>query len=127
MSADNINELIKSIIETQIIQALNSAPDAIEKLVKAALSRPVDRAGKFDGYGDKMPYLDYMVGEEIRRAAEAAVRKVVAESAGKIEDLVRNGLTSDSVVAAVTKSFVDAAAQEWRINVKFEAEKQRSY
>lgn len=32
MNADNnINELVKGIIETQVIQALNSAPEAIEK------------------------------------------------------------------------------------------------
>ncbi len=31
---ENISELVKGIIETQVIQALNSAPEAIEKLVR---------------------------------------------------------------------------------------------
>lgn len=122
MSADNINEMIKGIIEAQVIQALNSAPEAIEKLVKAALSRPVDASGKYDGYGNKMPYLDYMVGEEIRRAATDAVRKVVADSADKIEAEVRKGLNSESIVASMTKSFTQAASENWRINVSFDKE-----
>lgn len=122
MSADNINEMIKGIIEAQVIQALNSAPEAIEKLVKAALSRPFDASGKYDGYGNKMPYLDYMVGEEIRRAATDAVRKVVADSADKIEAEVRKGLNSESIVASMTKSFTQAASENWRINVSFDKE-----
>lgn len=121
----DITEIVKALIEAQVIQALNSAPDAIEKLVKAALSRPVDSSGKFDGYGNKMPYLDYMVGEEIRSAARNAIRTIMLEFQPRIEAEVRKGLTSETVVAAVTKSFVDAAAQDWRIDVKFEAEKRR--
>lgn len=125
MTADNIDALVKGIIETQVIQALNNAPDAIEKLVKAALSRPVDASGKYDGYGNKMPYLDYMVGEEIRSAATAAVRKVILESSQLIEDEVRKGLSSETIVAAVVNSFVKTAEQDWRIDVKFEAKKDR--
>lgn len=121
----DINATVKAMIEVQVIQALNSAPEAIEKLVKAALSRPVDRTGKFDGYGDKMPYLDWMVGEEIRSAAQRAICTIMQEFQPRIEAEVRKGLTSDTVVEAVTKSFVDAAAQDWRINVKFEAEDKR--
>ncbi len=128
MANEDVSELVKTIIQTQVIQALNSAPDAIEKLVKAALSRPVDSVGKFDGYsGNKMPYLDYVVGEEIRSAATTAVRKVMQDQAGKIEALVREGLSSESVIAAVTKSFIHAASQEYKINVSFEAEPKRSY
>ena len=121
----DITEIVKALIEAQVIQALNSAPDAIEKLVKAALSRPVGNDGRFDGYGNKMPYLDYMVGEEIRSAARNAIRTIMLEFQPRIEAEVRKGLTSETVVAAVTKSFVDAAAQDWRIDVKFEAEDRR--
>lgn len=122
----DIQSMVRTIIETEIVKALNTPEDTIEKLVKAALSRPVDRNGKLDGYGSTTPYIDWMIGEEIRRAAEQAVRRVVSESADKIEAQVRAGLSSDSVVDAVVKSLVGAAAQEWRISVKFEAEDQRS-
>lgn len=125
MTTPDINTMVKTMIEAEIVKALNSAPDAVEKLVKAALSKPVDENGKVDGWGNKMPYLDYLVGNEIRNAATAAVRTVVAEQAPKIEAMVRAGLTSDSVVAAVTNSFVKAAENDWRIIVNFAAKPER--
>lgn len=133
MAEQNIDVMVKTIIETQIIQSLNNAPEAIDKLVKAALSKPVDKGGNFEGdrhfssYGGTTPYLDWMVGQEIRSAAEGAVRKVISESASVIEAKVREGLSSDTVVAALTKAFVSAAEQDWRIDVKFEAEKKKDY
>lgn len=126
-SDENIETLVKGIIETQVITALNNAPEAVEKLVKAALSKPVDSLGKFDGYGTKMPYLDWLVGDEIRRAAEAAVRKIVNESSGMIEQKVREGLTQDTIVSAIVKSFVGVAESSWKINVSFAADKEPKY
>jgi hypothetical protein len=131
MSNDILEVTIKSLLETQIIQALNSAPEAIEKLVKAALSKPVDKQGNEEGsrnyhsYNGTMPYLDWMVGEEIRNAARKAAAKVIQERMPDIDAEVRKGLSSESIVAAVTKSLVGTAEQEWRINVSFEAEKER--
>lgn len=131
MSNNTIEATIKTLLETQIIQALNSAPDAIEKMVKAALSKPVDSSGNVEGtsnyrgYGGTMPYLDWMVGNEIRDAARSAAKKVIQEQMPDIEAEVRRGLSSESIVAAITKSLVGTAEQEWRINVSFEAEKDR--
>ena len=123
--SDNINEMVKGLIQTQVIQALNSAPEAIEKLVKAALSRPVDQSGKFDGYGNKMPYLDWLVGEEIRSAARNAVHTVLAERASEIEQVVRDALSAEDTAKAVTKAVVGAAEREWSIKVSFAAEDRR--
>lgn len=126
-----IDATIKTLIETQIVQALNSAPEAIEKLVKAALAKPVDANGwpegdrNFSSYRGTMPYLDWMVGQEVRDAARSAAAKIIKEMMPNIEAEVRKGLSSESVVAAVTKSLVGTADQEWRINVSFEAEKDR--
>lgn len=131
MSNNQIDVTIKTLIETQVIQALNSAPEAIEKLVKAALSKPVDRNGNDEGSrnfsygGEKMPYLDWMVGQEVRDAARTAAATVIKEMMPNIEAEVRKGLSAESVVAAVTKSLIGTADQEWRISVKFEAEKDR--
>lgn len=131
MANDDTNALIRGIIETQVIQALNNAPEAIEKLIKAALSKPTDAQGNeegsrnFSSYGGTMPYLDWMVGQEVRSAARLATQAVIKEMMPNIEAEVRKGLSAESVVAAVTKSLIGTAEQEWRINVKFEAEKER--
>lgn len=120
-----IETIVKTLIQTEIVKALNNAPEAIEKLVQAALSRPVDYAGKVDGYGAKTPYLDYLIGNEIRHAAEAAVRKVVAEHSDKIEAHVREGLSAESVVSAMTKAILRTTSEDWRIFVSFEKDKDR--
>ncbi len=127
MSDSNIDALVKTLISTEIIKALNNAPDAVEKMVMAALQKPVSKDGKSDGYGDKMPYLDYLVGNEIRSAACNAVRTVLIERAPLITEQVRKGLSEDTVVAAVTKSLIGAAAQDWQIAVSFEAKKKERY
>lgn len=120
----DVSLIVKSIIETQIIQALNNSPDAIEKMVKAALSRPVDKSGDPNSFSsNKVPFLEWLVGNEIRHAAQIAVGKIVKEQTSRIEAEVRKGLTAESVVSAVTKAFVRATDQDWRINVTFEAEK----
>lgn len=125
MAGEQIDTMIKTLIETQVIQALNSAPEAIEKMVKAAMAEPVDpRTGDQGGYSShRVPYLEYMVGNEIRSAARTAAHKVIQEMMPSIEAEVRKGLSAESVVTAITKSLVGTAEQEWRINVNFEAEK----
>lgn len=126
MSLEGAKAQINTILQAEIIRALNEAPEALEKLVKAALSQPVDSGGDPKGYyGDKMPYLDWMVGEEIRRAARTACQKVIQEKMPDIETMVRQGLSSESVVAAVTNALVGAASNEWNIKVSFEGEKKR--
>lgn len=120
-----INTLVKTIIETRVIEGLKSAPEAIDALVKAAISQPVDRSGNFQGYGDKMPFLEYLTGQMIREAASVAVSKVIQEMQPTIEGNVRKWLTQDRVAEAMTIAFVKASADAWRINVSFEREETR--
>lgn len=126
MDNPDISTLVKGLIETQVIKALNEAPEAIDKLVKAALSKPVDvTTGRSDGYGQKAPYLDYLVGEEIRYAARAAASKVIQEKQDVIEGMIRTSLSSDVITSAITKAFLGASDQEWKIGVTFERDKDR--
>jgi hypothetical protein len=123
MDEQAIRALVKTTIEAQIVKALNEGPELIEKLVKAALAKEVDpHSGKTDGYGNRIPYIDYLVGHEIRFAAQAAVRKVVAEKADAIEAQVRAGLTDDKVVSAFAKAIVGATEKDWAIKVQFAVE-----
>jgi hypothetical protein len=125
----DVSATVKAVIQAHVIQAFNSMPETVEKLVKAALERPVEQNGKFASYthNGTMPYLDWLVGEEIRQAASAAVRKVIQESLPQIEAKVREGLSAESVVAAVTNSLIGVAKENWRINVNFEADKGTRY
>lgn len=126
-SDPKLAEIIKTVIETQVIQALNSAPDAIDKLVKAALSKPVDpRDGSLNGYAaDKVPYLEWLVGSEIRAATKAIVVKVISEGPVRqeIEARVRVGLNADSIVEAMTKAILHSTEHDYKIEVNFERER----
>lgn len=125
MAVDEIQEVIKRTIQTQVVQALNSVPEAIDKLVKAALSDQVGRDGRPTSYGG-MPYLDYLVGEEIRRAARAAVCQVLEDKSTDIEAAIREALSDQDIARAVAKAVVGTAEQDWRIDVQFKpAERDR--
>ena len=123
----NVNDLVKSVIQTQIISAFNSGPELIEKLVKSALSAPV---GEFNGrvntagFGEnKIPYLDWLVNDTIRQAALEAVTKIVRESSEDIEKAVRASLSSETVVSAFSKAIVNTVDSAWKINVSFAVNK----
>lgn len=123
MDTPKIADMVQAMIMTEVVKSLNNAPDAVEKLVQAALTKPVGTDGKFDGYGTKMPYLDYLVGQEIRMATQGAVRAVIQERIPLIQEMIRKGLAAESLVDAVTKAVVGSASQEWRIDVSFKADK----
>lgn len=124
--SDSTSEMVKAMIQTQIVAALNSAPEMINKLVQAALSKPIDpKTGRQPEYSHNasLPYLDFIVGEEIRTAARAAVIKIVKESEARVEEQVRKALEGADIVSAVTKAFVKSVDEGWRINMNFEVDK----
>jgi hypothetical protein len=126
MSIESINETVKNLIQIEVVKGLNSAPEALEKLVKAALSSPVDpHNGSTTGYGNRVPYLDYLVGSEIRDAARRALQQVMKERAEEVEAIVRSALTGEDIVRSFAKAVTGAVEQEWRIEVKFAADKDR--
>jgi hypothetical protein len=120
----DVKDIVKTLLEVQILRALKESPETIDLMIKAALSKPVDRiTGKLEGYSsDRIPYLEYMVGEEIRHAAKTAVHKLIGEEYTPIiEQKIRDGLQADAIVDAMTKSFVAASHQDWRITVNFDS------
>lgn len=127
MSMDNINAIIETTLKAEIIKALNAAPEAIEKLVKAALELPVNEHGSKPDQWTRttMPYLDWLVGDEIRRAARMAVQEVVKANEPEIHAAVKRRMSADTIVDAFAKHLVKTADEDWKIEVKFEAEKSR--
>ena len=122
--SENIDVMVRTLIQTQVVQALNSAPDAVEAMVKAALLKPVDAdTGRADGYGRKVSYLEWMTGDMIRIAAGEAVRKVLVERAVDIEAAVREALSQQTIVDGLTKLIVGTVEESWRIDVRFERDK----
>lgn len=116
MSAE-IEAMVKANIQAQIVLALKSTPEAIDELVKAALSKPIDVG---TGYATKkVPYLDHIVGETIRDAAYQAIREEMKERAESMKAAIRQALTADRVVDAAMEKIIGAMADNWNIAITF--------
>lgn len=121
---NEIETLVKTTIQTKIVLALKETPEAIDKLVQAALSKPVDpSSGQQNGYGTKVPYLDYLVGDLIREAARMSAREIIRESEAEITAAVRKRLTTDNLAEAITRAVIGSAEEEWKIGVSFEKQR----
>ncbi len=124
----DVKAVIETTLKAEIVKALNAAPDAIEKLVNAAISAPVDKlTGSNDrgSWGEKVPYLDFLIGDEIRRAARDAVQEVFAANIDMVKAAVKAKFSTDSIVDAFAIALVETGRKDWNIKVQFEAEKSR--
>ena len=118
---DDIAQLVQTVLHTKIIQAFHDAPEAIDRLVEAALSHEVsEHGGKPDAFSRKrMPYLEWIVGETIRSAARSAVQDVVKEREAEIRDAVRQALTAEKIVDGLIAKILGAIDQDFRVTVQF--------
>lgn len=122
MSDENIKAVVEAAIKTQIVAAFAQGPDLIEKLVEAALKEPV-QTGSYSY--DRKPYLDHLVGNCIRDAAREAVTDVFAMHKDAIREAVRARFTESTIVDSFADALIKTSSEDWRINVNFEAEKNR--
>lgn len=122
----SIEAVVKATIQTQIVAALTSGPDLIEKLVAAALEKPVNPAnGQSDTYGRGVAYLDFLVADLIRNAAGEAARELIQQQSERIKVAIAAKLDATGLEKAMGEAFTKIAGEEWRINVTFEREKTR--
>lgn len=113
---------IKALLQIKILSALKNAPEAIDAMVASALNKPVNLSGRHEGYGTKIPYLEYITGEVIREEARKAVIEVVEELKPQIKNEVRERLSSDTIIDSFCSALIGATKDAWRINVKFKKE-----
>lgn len=126
MADTDIEAILRQQLQTRIIEVLQGTPEMIEAMVKAALSKPVDpHSGRPDGYGTRIPYLEYLTGEVIREAARKSVMSQIEEMREQIDGIVREHIKGDDFVKAISSAFLKAAEDEWRIRVSFEREERR--
>ena len=117
MSAE-IEAMVKANIQAQIVLALKSTPEAIDELVKAALSKPAEiRTGSYST--KQVPYLDHIVGETIRAAADRAIRDEIRDRAEGLKAAIRQALTADRVVDEAMDKIVGAMQDDWNIAITF--------
>lgn len=118
-----IDALVKASLEAQIVKAFKEAPEAIDALVSAVLTLPVDEYGaKPSGYGGaRMPYLTWLARDIVQSVARKAVQEHVKTMEPEIRQKVIAGLTTQQVVDAFTRNILSATENEWSIRVEFKA------
>ena len=124
--SQEIEALIKTTIQTKNIEAFNTAPEAIEKMVQAALSKEVNQNGSEPrSYSDqKMPWLDYAVGNEIRSATQECIRRYVGEHKDVLDQMVRKAIEKGDFAGPISKFFDQALTKDWNWTFEIKAEKE---
>jgi len=126
MEDKEIKALVSASLHTKIIQAFNEAPEAIDMLVSAAISEEVNEHGERPDFHSKrrMPYLEWLVGETIRRIARDAVIETVENRRDEIKAAVSRAVTADSFVDGLTGKLLGTISEEWRVSITFKDESQ---
>lgn len=109
---DNINEVLKNIIQVEIVKALSSSEEIITTLVQSSLGQMVDEnTGSPDrGYGKKISYLDWSVRCSIRDATRSALDDILRNKREELKKIVQESLNSDAIVSSVVQSIIEANA-----------------
>lgn len=126
----DVKTLIETSLQAEIVKAFHEAPEAIDKLVMAALESPVDQwGGKPDKYSSRgtMPYLQWLVGDTIRRIARAAVIETIEKRESEIREAVQRAVSADAIVDGLMEKILGTLKQDYKINVSFADEKEDDY
>lgn len=118
--SDDITAMVKASIEAKIIEAFNDGPDLVEKLVHAALGKQVNEfGGEPRGYSEtKMPYMEYLVGEEIRKATKEVISEYVAQHKDTIKLKVRQSLATADMGSPFAEKIADLMAESYNWSVQ---------
>jgi hypothetical protein len=117
----DIEAILKATIQAKVIEAFNTAPDVVEKLVEAALSKEVDQHGNKPDYtSKKMPYMEWLVGNEIRNAVCACVREYVEQNGDEIRARVKLAMESSDFIKPMADTIAEVLGKtyNWTVDLK---------
>lgn len=119
----DFKELAANLVQQQILQAFRTQPEVVEAMIKDALGVKVDQHGlPPSGHhfnSKQMPFVEWLVGDTIRKIAREAVLETIREQEPLIRESVHRALNGERLVEAVTKQVVGAFGEDWRINIAF--------
>lgn len=126
---NDIEAILKATIQTKVIEAFNQTPDMIEKLVQGALSKDVNENGQppsSSRYNEEtMPYMDWLVGNEIRMAVHEVVRDHVATNKVQIREKVENAIGMSDFARPLGETIAKVLSEDWRWSVDLKIEEDK--
>ena len=125
---NDIEDILKATIQTKVVEAFNTTPDMIDKLVEAAISKDVNEYGqKPDRYGEKkMPYMEWLVGDEIRKAIKESVREYIESNSDEIGKKVSEALNSLDASKQMSSALSKILSEEYRWYVNLNIDRNES-
>ena len=123
----DIEDILKATIQVKVIEAFNSTPEMIEKLVCAALSKEVDQYGEKPrqlSFGTTtMPYMEWLVGFELRNAASECGKEYIASHKDEIAERVNKSMESGDFITPMANVISNVLSEEYRWNVELKIAK----
>ncbi len=125
MDNADMKEMVLTTIKTQIIAAFNDSPEVVEKLVDAALRKEVNEYGhKPNGYRDeRMPYLDYLVGEQIRNACHDIIKEYVNDYKPALRVQIETAIKEANFSSTLTDLLSGAIINDWQWQFELNAKR----
>lgn len=126
---DIIEPIIQAEITKAIIEAMGPKQAVMQNAIAQVLNLQVDSDGKPSNYNGR-PWIDWIVGNEIRAAAKAAIVEHLAEHASTIKKQLaaelakKNSPLVKQLVEGMVGAMTHPEALKWRLDVSFD-EKRR--
>lgn len=122
---DVIAPIIQANITAAIAQALGSSGQVLEKAISTILATQVDAEGKPSNYSHHThkTWLDWAIGDAIRRAAKAAIEENVATLQDALKQQMVAQLTKKNspLIKQIAEGLATGAfspdAIRWRLNI----------
>lgn len=123
---DVIEPIIQAEITRAIVDAMGPKQDVMQRAIASVLNMKVDSDGKPTTYGNSAPWIDWVIGKEIRSAAQAAIQSHLAEHGETIKKQLaaelqkKNSPLVRQLIEGMVGAMTHPEALRWRLNVTFD-------
>jgi hypothetical protein len=120
-----IDPIIKAHVNDAVLQALDGPNKAVSGAILAVIQTPVDNDGKPTSWNGR-PWIDWVIGDCIRKATRAAIEAQLAEHGDKLKQALMREMTrkNSPLVKSLIEGMVGAMTNpdvlKYRINVTYD-------
>src|SRR5690625_18034 len=108
-----IGQVVKTVIESSIVEALGAKDQLVEQAVKTMLSTKVDEKGQKPRYSSDEKYnlIEYYVQKSTQDLLKQLVGEILEENREAFKLEVKKQLSSERSISAFTKSMIDGTIE----------------
>lgn len=115
-----ISEVVKTVVQSSIVEALGAKEQLVEQAVKTMLSTKVDKDGVVSSYRNENKYtlIQYHVHQSVFELCKELMAEILEENRDALRKELKKQLSSNRSVEAFTKSMIDGTIENldnrWR-------------